>query len=166
MGEDSRIISRYSDRRRSVEGDRAFKLVEVSRLRSSSSTFPRLGYAVVNCSTPRPSTRIPRACISIHPFYPFAVTSSGSRYTCLPFIDKGNDPSEYFHDLFVSREPDVAKPRNEITDPTFVAFTFSFHFSIFIFRHRSSSKTHGDDGGGGDIVVKTITTSQSVVLIV
>lgn len=35
---------------RSVEGDRAFKLVEVSRLRSSSNTLPRLGYAAVNCS--------------------------------------------------------------------------------------------------------------------
>lgn len=35
---------------RSVEGDRAFKLVEVSRLRSSSNTLPQLGYAAVNCS--------------------------------------------------------------------------------------------------------------------
>ncbi|KAL0123627.1 hypothetical protein PUN28_005862 [Cardiocondyla obscurior] len=48
---------------RSVEGDRAFKLVEVSRLRSSSNTLPQLGYAAVNRSQtraqPRPSTRVP-----------------------------------------------------------------------------------------------------------
>lgn len=161
-------IVRYSDRRRrSVEGDRAFKLVEVSRLRSSSNTLPQLGYAVVNCSTPRPSTRIPRAYISIYPFYPFAVTSSGSRYTCLPFNRiRKTEPTEYFEYIFVvSREPRVNKPSRRSNLPS--TLPSSFRFSIFTFENKFS-RTHDDGGGGGgsDIVVKTITTSQSVVLIV
>lgn len=128
------FIVRYSDRRRrSVEGDRAFKLVEVSRLRSSSNTLPHLGYAVVNCSTPRPSTRIPRAYISIYPFYPFAVTSSGSRYTCLPpFIRrKENRANRIFRVIFVVSR--VNKPSRPSNLPS--TFPSSFRFSIFTFEN-------------------------------
>lgn len=126
------FIVRYSDRRRrSVEGDRAFKLVEVSRLRSSSNTLPHLGYAVVNCSTPRPSTRIPRAYISIYPFYPFAVTSSGSRYTCLPpFIRiRKTEPTEYFQLYSLFR---ALINRHDHLPSTFPS---SFRFSIFTFEN-------------------------------